>query len=54
MIVELKCVEKLNNAYKKQQLTYLRLTGLPLDYLLNCSESMMMNGINCMVNRLVV
>ena len=53
VIVELKCVEKLNNAHKKQLLTYLRLTGIHLGYLLNFSESLMKNGINRMVNRLV-
>ena len=53
VIVELKCVEMLNNAHKKQLLTYLRLTGLHLGYLLNVSESLMRNGINRMVNRLV-
>ncbi len=53
VIVELKCVEKLNNAHKKQLLTYLRLTGMHLGYLLNFSESLMKNGITRTVNRLV-
>ena len=53
VIVELKCVEKLNNAHKKQLLTYLGLTGLHLGYLLNFSESLMKDGSNRMVNRLV-
>ncbi len=53
VIVEIKCVEKLNNAHKKQLLTYLRLTGLHLGYLLNFGESLMRNGITRMVNRLV-
>jgi len=53
VIVELKCVEKLNNAHKKQLLTYLRLTGMHLGYLLNFSESLMKNGINRTVNHLV-
>ncbi len=53
VIVGLKCVEKLNNAHKKQLLTYLGLTGMHLGYLLNFSESLMKNGINRMVNRLV-
>ncbi len=53
VIVELKCVENLNNAHKKQLLTYLRLTGMHLGYLLNFSESLMKSGINRMVNRLV-
>lgn len=28
VIVELKCVERLNNSHRKQLLTYLRLTGM--------------------------
>ncbi len=35
VIVELKCVERLNNAHKKQLLTYLRLTDIKLGYLFN-------------------
>jgi len=53
VIVELKCVEKLNNAHRKQLLTYLRLTGLSLGYLLNFSETLMKDGITRTVNRLV-
>jgi len=45
VIIELKCVEKLNNSHKKQLLTYLRLTGMHLGYLLNFSEFLMKNGI---------
>jgi GxxExxY protein len=52
VIVELKCVEKLNNAHKKQLLTYLRLTGMKLGFLLNFSEELMKNGITRTVNRL--
>lgn len=52
VIVELKCVDKLNNAHKKQLLTYLRLTGLKLGYLLNFSEALMKNGILRTVNGL--
>jgi GxxExxY protein len=33
VIVELKSVEKVNPAHKKQLLTYLRLTGMKLGYL---------------------
>ena len=53
VIVELKCVEKLNNAHRKQLLTYLRLTEMHLGYLQNFSESLMKNGITRMVNCLV-
>ncbi len=52
VIIELKCVEKLNNSHKKQLLTYLRLTGMHLGYLLNFSEFLMKNGIIRTVNSL--
>ena len=52
VIVELKCVENLNNSHKKQLLTYLRLTDIHLGYLLNFNEYLMKNGINRTVNRL--
>jgi GxxExxY protein len=52
VIVELKCVEKINNAHKKQLLTYLRLTNIKLGYLLNFSESLMKQGIIRTVNNL--
>ena len=52
VIVELKCVEKLNNAHKKQLLTYLRLTGIRLGFLLNFSEALMKHGITRTVNSL--
>ena len=53
VIIELKCVEKLNNSHKKQLLTYLRLTRIHLGYLLNFSEPLMKYGINRTVNRLI-
>ncbi len=52
VIVELKCVEKLNNAHKKQLLTYLRLADRRLGYLLNFGEALMKHGITRTVNRL--
>ena len=52
VIVELKCVEKIHEAHKKQLLTYLRLSGIRLGYLLNFSESLMKQGIHRTVNRL--
>ena len=52
VIIELKCVEKLNNAHKKQLLTYLRLTDRRLGYLLNFGEPLMKHGITRIVNRL--
>ena len=53
VIVELKCVEKLNHAHKKQLLTYLRLTGMKLGYLLNFADTLMKDGICRTVNRLI-
>ena len=52
VILELKSVEKINNSHKKQLLTYLKLTGMKLGYLLNFSEAMMKQGITRTVNGL--
>lgn len=52
VLLELKCVERLHNAHRKQLLTYLRLTGIKLGYLLNFSEVLMRNGITRTVNNL--
>lgn len=52
VLLELKSVAALNNAHRKQLLTYLRLTGLKLGYLLNFGESLMRNGIVRTVNGL--
>jgi len=51
VIVELKCVERVNNAHKKQLLTYLRLADLRLGYLLNFGEPLMRDGITRIVYR---
>ena len=52
VIIELKCVERLNNAHKKQLLTYLRLADKKLGYILNFGETLMKHGITRIVNRL--
>lgn len=52
VIVEIKSVENLNNAHLKQVLTYLRLTGLKLGFLLNFAEALMKDGIERIVNQL--
>jgi GxxExxY protein len=52
VIIELKSVEKITNAHRKQVLTYLKLTGMRLGYLLNFGEAMMKNGITRTVNGL--
>ena len=50
VIIELKAVESLNKAHKKQVLTYLRLTELKLVYLLNFGEALMKEGISRIIN----
>ena len=50
VIVELKSVEDLNNAHMKQVLTYLKLTGMKLGYLLNFGEARMKDGIIRVIN----
>ncbi len=50
VILELKSVEKEHPAHKKQVLTYLKLTGLKLGYLLNFGEVLMKDGITRIVN----
>jgi len=52
VILELKSVSAVNNVHKKQLLTYLRLAGLKLGYLLNFGEALMKDGITRTVNRL--
>ena len=52
VILELKSVEKATNAHRKQVLTYLRLTGLKLGFLLNFGEGLMKDGITRVVNGL--
>ena len=50
VILELKSIETVNNAHKKQVLTYLRLSNRKLGYLLNFSEELMKDGIFRVVN----
>ena len=45
VILELKSIENIKGAHKKQLLTYLKLTGMKLGYLLNLGEAMMKRGI---------
>jgi len=52
VIVELKSVERVTAAHKKQVQTYLRLTGFKLGYLLNFGEAVMKTGITRCVNGL--
>ncbi|PKP56970.1 MAG: GxxExxY protein [Candidatus Altiarchaeales archaeon HGW-Altiarchaeales-1] len=50
VLIELKSVEVVNKAHKKQVLTYLRLTGCKLGYLLNFGEFLMKDGISRIIN----
>ena len=52
VILELKSVEAVNNAHKKQLLTYLRLTHMRLGLLLNFGAAVMKDGITRIVNAL--
>ena len=52
VILELKSVEQVTAAHKKQVQTYLRLTGCKLGYLLNFGEALMKDGITRLVNKL--
>ncbi len=50
VILELKSIESVTKAHKKQVLTYLRLTGCKLGFLLNFGESLMKDGIGRIIN----
>lgn len=52
VVLELKSVEQVTRAHKKQLQTYLRLTGYKLGFLLNFGEALMKNGITRAVNGL--
>ena len=52
--VELKSVEQVSEAHKKQVQTYLRLTGCKLGFLLNFGEALMKRGITRVVNGLEI
>ncbi len=50
VILELKSIESVNNAHKKQVLTYLKLANMKLGYLLNFGEELMKDGIFRIIN----
>ena len=52
VIIELKSVERVIEAHKKQVQTYLRLKGCKLGFLLNFGEALMKRGITRVVNGL--
>src|SRR5215467_6235385 len=45
IIVEVKAVEQMNRVFKAQLLTYLKLTGIRLGFLLNFNVTLIRNGI---------
>jgi len=50
VILELKSVESITPAHKKQVLTYLKLTSVKLGYLLNFGAAVMKDGIYRIIN----
>lgn len=52
VILEIKSVESIKSAHKKQLLTYLRLAKMKLGFLLNFGEGLMKDGIIRIVNGL--
>ena len=52
VLVELKSVERLLPVHGKQVLTYLRLSGLSLGYLINFGAPVLKDGIQRIVNKL--
>ena len=50
VIIELKSIEKVTNAHKKQLLTYLKLTDTKLGYILNFGTELMKTGIYRIIN----
>ena len=53
VILELKSVEHVTKAHKKQVLTYLRLTDMKLGYLLNFGAATMKEGISRIINGVI-
>ena len=52
VVLELKSIEAIKDVHKKQMLTYLKLSGMILGYLLNFGEAVMKKGIVRIVNGL--
>ncbi len=52
VIVEIKSVTRIEPVFKKQILTYLKLTNLHLGLLINFNEELIKNGISRVVNNL--
>ena len=52
VVLELKVVDSLNDVHMAQLLTYLKLSGLELGFLLNFNVALMKDGIRRVVNNL--
>ena len=50
VILEIKSVAALTDVFKKQLLTYLKLTGKPIGLLINFNEVVLKNGIKRIIN----
>ena len=50
ILIELKCVEMVSVAHKKQMLTYLRITGKKLGLLINFGEATLKDGFSRIIN----
>ena len=51
LILELKCVDRLDRVHMAQVMTYLRLSGVRVGLLINFNEAMVKNGLRRIVNR---
>ena len=50
VIIELKSIEKITSAHKKQLLTYMKLTNTKLGFILNFGTELMKDGIERIIN----
>jgi len=50
LLIELKAVEKMNPVFKRQVLTYLRVSGFKLGLLINFGSELMKDGIERIIN----
>ncbi|HAH35104.1 MAG TPA: hypothetical protein DEQ87_05375 [Algoriphagus sp.] len=52
VLIKIKLVSKIEPVYKKQVLTYLRLTGMKLGLLVKFNEALIQDGISRILNNL--
>jgi GxxExxY protein len=50
VIIEIRSIESIAPVHKKQVLTYLRLTNIPVGLLINFNEGLLKNGITRSIN----